>query len=175
MMLSRKALLPVLAGLVAVLLSASAPPVVTDAAWQDPDVARGSFAAATIPAPTLNGQCSYNSSLFGPDYIRILWKAPAGYSKEDAELQLSTTGLGAVLAPVTGYSVTASTTGTAAGGYITDVEVSVVDNLIGLLSRFRLAIVMKRYGWTSQAASVRANAGIALGRVANCTNETAAG
>ncbi|WP_455835163.1 hypothetical protein [Pseudarthrobacter siccitolerans] len=172
-MTSRKALLPVTAGALAVLLSASAPLVVTDAAWQDTDALTGSFAAATIPAPTLNGECSYNGVL--NPYVRIYWKAPAGYSVNDAELQVSSAGLGSVLAPVTGYSVTANTTGSAVAGYVTDVRVSVVDGLVGLLSDFRLAIVMKRYGWTSKAASVRANAGLVLGVAADCDNETPAG
>ena len=164
----RKALLPVLAASLVVLLSASTPPAVTDAAWQDTDVSTASFAAITIPAPTLTGDCSYNGVL--NPYVRIYWKAPAGYSKEDAELQIASTGLGSVLAPVTGYSVATNTTGTPAAGYITDVRISVVDGLVGLLSDFRLAIVMKRYGWTSQPASVRANAGVALGLAASCSN-----
>jgi hypothetical protein len=176
MRMSRKAPVPVQAAALAVVLSASAPPAVTDAAWQDPEISSGSFAAATIPPPTLNGQCSYNPGLLtGGPYVRILWKAPEGYSVDNAELQIATTGLGSVLAPVTGYSVATNTTGTPAGGYITDVRVSLVDGLIGLGSDFRLAIVMKRYGWTSKAASVRANAGVALGVAASCINETQAG
>ena len=166
--------MPVLgAALFALLLPASNPSEVTDAAWQDTEVSAGSFAAVTIPAPVLKGDCSYNG-LINP-YVRIYWKAPEGYSVADAELQIATTGLGSVLAPVTGYSVTANTTGTAAEGYITDVQVSLVDSLIGLGSEFRLAIVMTRYGWTSKDASVRADAGLAVGIGASCTNVSPGG
>ena len=174
MTIMRKRLLALLgAASVALLLPASNHSMVTDAAWQDTDITSGSFAAITIPAPTLNGDCSYNG-LVNP-YVRIYWRAPGGYSAADAELQLATTGLGSVLAPVTGYSVAANTTGTAAEGYVTDVRVSLVDSLIGLGSEFRLAIVMKRYGWTSKEASVRATAGIVAGIGSSCTNITPAG
>lgn len=171
MRLPKRTRVAVLAGLsVIALLTASTPPAATEASWQDTELSSGSFTAVTIPAPTLNGQCSYNPGLLGP-YVRILWKAPDGYAAGDAELQYSATGLGAVLAPVTGYSVQANTTGSAAGGYVTDVNGSVVGNLLGLgVAEYRLAIVMKRYGWTSKAASVEANTGILVGIESSCTN-----
>lgn len=164
--------LAVLGALVpALLLQASTPPAVTDAAWQDAERSSGSFAATTIPAPTLNGQCSYDPNLLGLGaYVRILWKTPEGYSVADAELQASTSGLGSALAPLTGFSLTAETTGTAAGGYVTDVPVNLLGGLLGLGTELQLSIVMKRFGWRSKAASVATNAGLVAGLGGSCRN-----
>lgn len=172
----RKALLPVLAASLVVLLSASTPPAVTDAAWQDTDVSTASFAAITIPAPTLTGQCTYNRGLLGLGaYVRILWKAPEGYDLRYAELQASTSGLGSALAPLTGFTFNSTTTGTPAQGYVTDVPVNLLGGLLGLGAELELAIVMKRYGWTSEEAAVATNAGLVAGLGATCRNLTAAG
>lgn len=171
MRLFNKARVAVLAGLsIVVLLTPSNPAVVTEASWQDAELSSGNFTAVTIPAPTLNGECTYHSRITHP-YVRIHWKAPEGYAAKDGELQVAAAGLGAVLAPVTGYSVEANTTGSAAGGYITDVRVSVVDNLLGLgTAKYRLAMVVKRHGWTSKAASVEAMTGDLLGIDSDCNN-----
>lgn len=172
MRLFKKARLAVLAALVVVvLLSASGPPAATEASWQDAELSLGSFTAATIPAPTLNGPCSYNPGLAGLGaYVRILWKAPAGYSLADAEMQASTSGLGSVLAPLTGFSLTSETTGTPAAGYVTDVPVNLLGGLLGLGTELQLGIVMKRHGWTSKAASVATNAGLVAGLGGTCRN-----
>ncbi|WP_159827538.1 hypothetical protein [Arthrobacter sp. 9AX] len=163
--------MPVLAASLAVVLSASAPPVVTDAAWQDPDLATGSFAALTVPAPTLNGQCRYDANILGLGaYVRILWKPPAGYDITSAELLASTSGLGSLLAPLTGFSLTAKTTGSPATGYVTDVPVNLLGGLLGLGSELELAIVTKHDGWTSRSAAVATNAGLIVGLGANCRN-----
>ncbi len=160
----------VAASLFAVLLPALAPPA-TDAAWQHSEAASGSFAAATIPAPTLNGHCSYIPNLLGLGaHVRIHWRAPQGYSFADAELQASTGGLGSVLAPLTGFSFTSTTTGSAATGYVTDVPVNLLGGLLGLGSELQLTIVMKRYGWTSNGASVATNAGLVAGLGSSCRN-----
>ncbi|MCD4851205.1 hypothetical protein LN996_10325 [Arthrobacter sp. AK01] len=159
----------------AVVFSAVNPPAVTEAAWQRDQYSAGSFGTVTIPAPTLNGPCVYNNGIAGLGaYVRVYWKPPAGYALADAEMQASTSGLGSLLAPLTGYSLAGNTTGTAAGGYTTDVATNLLGGLLGLGTELQLAIVVKRYGWTSQPASVATNAGLILGLGGNCRNLPAA-
>jgi hypothetical protein len=149
---------------------------VTDTAWQDTAAASGNFAAATIPAPTLNGQCSYIPNILGLGaYVRTLWQAPPGYSLADAELQASTNGSGSVLVPLTGSSFTSTTTGSAAGGYVTDVPVNLLGGLLGLGSELQLTIVVKGYGWAPEGASVATNAGLVAGLGTSCRNLPPAG
>ncbi|MHC6594285.1 hypothetical protein [Arthrobacter sp. C152] len=160
----------------AVLLCASGSPAATEASWRDDDAATGTFAAATLPAPTLNGQCTYNPALAGLGaYVRIYWKLPAGYALADAEMLASTSGLGSVLAPLTGFSFTGTTTGSAADGYVTDVPTNLLGGLLGLGSELELAIVVERYGWTSREAAVATNAGFILGIGGTCRNLTPGG
>ena len=170
---TRKPFALVVSSALALVLAASAPVPVTDAAWQDRALSSGTFAATTVPAPTLNGKCSYEDGLLGLGaYVRIHWKAPAGYTVGDADMLASTGGLGSVLAPLTGFSLTATTTGSAAGGYVTDVPVNLLGGVLGLGAEIELAIVMKRYGWTSQEAAVAASAGLAAGLGGTCRNIT---
>lgn len=107
--------------------------------------------------------------------LRIHWHAPQGYSLADAELQASSRGLGSVLAPLTGFSFTSTTTGSAATGYVTDVPVNLLGGLLGLGSELQLTIVVKRYGWTSNGASVATNAGLVAGLGSSCRNLPPAG
>ncbi len=167
----------VLAVPLAVVLSVVNPPAATEAAWQRGQFASGSFGTVTIPAPTLNGQCTYNPGVLGLGaYVRILWKAPAGYSLANAELQVSTSGLGSALAPLTGYNLAANTTGNAASGYSTEVQANLLGGLLGLGTELQIAITVKDpvSGWTSKAASVASNAGLVAGLGGSCRNLPAA-
>ena len=165
--------LVLVASSLAVLLCASASPALTEASWRDTASSAATFAAATLPAPALNGQCTYNPGVLGLGaYVRIYWKAPLGYSLADAEMLASTSGLGSVLAPLTGFSFTATTTGSAAEGYVTDVPTNLLGGLLGLGSELELAIVVKRYGWTSKEAAVATNAGLVAGIGGTCRNLT---
>ena len=104
--------------------------------------------------------------------MRIYWKAPSGFTVDDAQMLASTSGLGSSLAPLTGFSFGTTTTGTAVGGYVTDVPVNLLGGLLGLGSELELVIVMKRYGWTSREAAVATNAGLVLGIGGTCRNLT---
>ncbi|ASN18781.1 hypothetical protein [Arthrobacter sp. YN] len=159
----------------AVVLSVVNPPSVTEAAWQRGQFSAGSFGTVTIPAPTLNGQCTYDPGFLGVGaFVRILWKPPAGYTVASAELQASTSGLGSALAPLTGYNLAGNTTGNATSGYITEVQTNLLGGLIGLGTELQIAIVIKDLGWTSKSASVASNAGLVGGLGGNCRNLPAA-
>ncbi|MFJ4171716.1 hypothetical protein ACIPY3_19605 [Paenarthrobacter sp. NPDC089714] len=154
-------------------LSAANPLEVTEAAWERNTFATDSFGTVTIPAPTLNGQCTYNPGPLGLNaYVRIFWLPPAGYTLAQAEMQASTSGLGSALAPLTGYNLTTNTTGNATTGYITDVQTNLLGGLLGLGTELQLAIVIKdpATGWTSKSASVASNAGLIGGLGGNCRN-----
>lgn len=167
----RKRVALIVAVPLAVVFGAANPPAATEAGWQRGAFSTGSYGTVTIPAPTLNGACTYDPGFLGLGaYVRVLWKPPAGYALADAEMQASTSGLGSVLAPLTGYSLTANTTGSAAAGYVTDVPVNLLGGLLGLGTELQLAIVMKRYGWTSKSASVATNAGLVAGLGGSCRN-----
>ncbi|WP_082697892.1 signal peptidase I [Arthrobacter sp. EpRS71] len=146
----------------------------TEASWQRSNPAPASLGALTVPAPVLNGPCSYNPGVLGLGaYVRIRWLPPSTYSLADAEVQASTSGLGSALAPLTGFSFTGSnTTGNALTGYVTDVPTNLLGGLLGLGTELQLAIVVKRYTWTSQAASVASNAGLVAGLGGSCRNLT---
>ncbi|WP_024819368.1 signal peptidase I [Arthrobacter sp. 31Y] len=146
----------------------------TEASWQRSNPAPAYLGALTVPAPVLNGPCSYNPGVLGLGaYVRIRWLPPSTYSLTDAEVQASTSGLGSALAPLTGFSFSGSnTTGNALTGYVTDVPTNLLGGLLGLGTELQLAIVVKRYTWTSQAASVASNAGLVAGLGGTCRNLT---
>ncbi|MFK0006395.1 hypothetical protein ACIQTZ_05020 [Paenarthrobacter sp. NPDC090520] len=166
----------VLAGLALALgmvLTAANPPAVTQAAWERNAYATGGFGTVTIPAPTLNGHCTYNPGPLGLNsYVRIFWLPPAGYTLAQAEMQASTSGLGSALAPLTGYNLATNTTGDATTGYITDVRTNLLGGLLGLGTELQLAIVIKdpTTGWISKSASVASNAGLIAGLGGTCRN-----
>ncbi|WP_426005710.1 hypothetical protein ACPFL9_02805 [Paenarthrobacter sp. NyZ202] len=158
---------------VAMMLTASNPPAVTEASWARGTYASGNFGTVTIPAPTLNGQCTYNPGVLGLGaYVRIFWLPPSGYTLSQAEVQASTSGLGSALAPLTGYNLSINTTGSAAAGYVTDVPTNLLGGLLGLGTELQIAIVIRdpATSWTSKAASVASNAGLIAGLGGNCRN-----
>ncbi|WP_405474456.1 signal peptidase I [Paenarthrobacter ilicis] len=158
----------------AVLIPLSGTTGQTEASWQRSNPAPAYLGALTVPAPVLNGPCSYNPGVLGLGaYVRIRWLPPSTYSLTDAEVQASTSGLGSALAPLTGFSFSGSnTTGNALTGYVTDVPTNLLGGLLGLGTELQLAIVVKRYTWTSQAASVASNAGLVAGLGGTCRNLT---
>ncbi|SDX57574.1 hypothetical protein SAMN04487917_11416 [Arthrobacter sp. yr096] len=161
----------------ALVFPASNPPAVTEASWERGEYSSGSFGTITIPPPTLNGACTYNPGIIGLGaYVRIFWKPPAGYTLANSEMQASTSGLGSLLAPLTGFSITSNTTGSAAAGYVTDVPVNLLGGLLGLGTELQLAIVIKDPVnlWISKPASVATNAGLIAGLGGNCRNLPAA-
>ncbi|MDR6640398.1 hypothetical protein [Paenarthrobacter nitroguajacolicus] len=157
----------------AVVLAASSPPSATEAGWQRDAYGAGTFGTITIPAPTLNGTCTYNPGIAGIGaYVRIFWKPPSGYTLANSEMQASTSGLGSLLAPLTGFSITSNTTGSAAAGYVTDVPVNLLGGLLGLGTELQLAIVVRDPVnlWVSKPASVATNAGLIAGLGGSCRN-----
>lgn len=146
----------------------------TLAGWTDSKEAAGSFSAATIPAPVLTESCEFRPGLLGIGArVRIHWKLPAGYQLDDVVVEASTRGLGSVLAPLTGFSLTSNTTSNGDGTYTTDVPANLLGGLLGLGSELEIAFAVEHEsGWQSEPASVASNAGLIGGLGGNCRNLT---
>lgn len=153
-------------------LSTNAPNF-TAAHWHSSRAAAGAFQAGSVPAPTLTGQCQFRPGILGLGArVRIFWSLPDGYTLDDVEVHASTSGLGSVLAPLTGFSLSGNTV-TTAQGYRTDVPTNLLGGLLGLGSELEIAIVVTDGSWTSQdAAAVASNAGLLAGIGGNCRNLT---
>ena len=146
------------------------------AAWTDQDETTASFAAGTIPAPTLTQQCTFNPGVLGIGAeVQIFWALPAGYTLDDVTVEASTSGLGSALAPLTGFTVEGNTEQRGDGTYRTDVPTNLLGGLLGLGTELELAIVLApdgAGGWESEPASVASNAGLIGGLGGNCRNLT---
>jgi len=148
----------------------------TLAAWTDESYAEATLEAAVLPAPTLTQECQFRPGLLGIGArVRIYWALPEGYSLEDVEVHASTSGLGSVLAPLTGFSLSGNTEQLPDGTYETDVPTNLLGGLLGLGSELEIAILLapeEPDGWTSEPASVASNAGLIGGIGGNCRNLT---
>lgn len=145
--------------------------VPTSAAWTDREWTSASGVGTyTVPPATLNRPCVYNAGVLGLGAkIIIYWKPPAGFTLSNATMYASQSGLGSVLAPLTGFSMTASTT-TSGADYVTEVPVNLLGGLLGLGAELELAIVMNSGTWPSVPVKVRANPGLVGGLGGSCTN-----
>ena len=146
----------------------------TLASWTDDESASGSFSAATIPAPVLTAACEYRPGIIGLGArVRIFWELPEGYQLDDIVVEASTSGLGSVLAPLTGFSLRSNTISTGDRTYRTDVPTNLLGGLLGLGSELEIAFsVEHESGWRSETASVATNAGLLIGIGGNCRNLT---
>ena len=144
----------------------------TMAGWTDSEEARAEFSAPTIPGPTLTDDCEFRPGLLGLGArVRIFWQLPAGYQLDDIVVEASTSGLGSVLAPLTGFSLSGNTTSTGNGPYRTDVPANLLGGLLGLGSELEIAFLVEHEsGWQSESASVASNAGLIGGLGGNCRN-----
>ncbi len=146
----------------------------SDALWTSQSDAGASFRAGTVPAPALTQACQYQPGVLGIGArVRIFWSLPDGYALEDAEVRASTSGLGSVLAPLTGFSLSTNTQRQSDGTYRTDVPTNLLGGLLGLGSELEIAIRLvpaSAGGWSSASASVASNAGLLAGIGGNCRN-----
>ncbi len=126
----------------------------------------------TVPAPALTRACEFRPGLLGIGArVLIHWRLPAGYALADAEVQASTSGLGSVLAPLTGFSLSSNTAQNSDGTLTTTVPANLLGGLLGLGSELEIAIgVVGPGGWTSSRASIATNAGLIAGLGGTCRN-----
>ncbi|GAA1927610.1 hypothetical protein GCM10009689_02920 [Brevibacterium antiquum] len=142
----------------------------TMAAWTDTEQSAGSFRAATVPAPTLTANCKYVPVLLS-GRVEIYWHLPTGYQLTDVDIEASTSGLGSVLAPLTGYNLSLNTTSTGGGNYTTKVPAGVLTGLLGSLGELQVSLFVKHTsGWRSGPASIASDAGLLFG--GKCRNLT---
>ena len=158
--------------LVGIVLPATIEP--TDASWTGKDLASASFSAATIPAPVLTQPCEFRPGVLGlAARVRIYWQLPEGYELGDIVVEASTSGLGSVLAPLTGFSVLSNTTARDDGTYRTTVPTNLLGGLLGLGSEMEIAFAVEHEsGWQSEPAAVATNAGLLVGLGGSCRNLT---
>ncbi|SDT10554.1 hypothetical protein SAMN04489752_3370 [Brevibacterium siliguriense] len=165
-----------LSAVVALLALVAGPAAIngTLAGWDDEKQSVGSFAAGKVPAPTLTKRCEYIPGILGLGArVRVHWKLPQGYQLSDVVVEASTSGLGSILAPITGFSVQGNTVANADGTYTTDVPTNLLGGLLGLGSELELAFFVEHdSGWRSNKASVASNAGLVGGIGGNCRNLT---
>lgn len=143
------------------------------ASWQRMQVTGGTLATVTIPSAQLTRTCRYVSVLGLGGRVEIYWIPPTGYDISKAQVWASTSGLGSVLAPLTGYNLSQNTRfDNTAGHYITTVPTNLLGGLLGLGTELEVSIVISEYGWTSKAASTATNAGLIAGLGGTCRNLT---
>lgn len=146
----------------------------TLASWSDEENVSSTFEAKTVPPPVLTQPCQFRPGLIGIGArVRIFWQLPEGYELGDVEVEASTAGLGSVLAPLTGFSLTSNTTATGDGTYRTDVPTNLLGGLLGLGTELEIAFVVEdENGWVSEPAAVASNAGLIIGLGGSCRNLT---
>lgn len=146
------------------------------AVWTDQEQAAATFESAVVPAPMLTQACEYRPGLLGVGArVRVYWRPPTGYTLDDVELHASTSGLGSVLEPLTGFSLQASTVPAGNGAFRTDVPTNLLGGLLGLGAELELALIVvpdDMGGWQSEPASVASNAGLIIGLGGTCRNLT---
>lgn len=144
----------------------------TEAGWTDQTRAAATSSAGVIPAPTLTRSCQFRSVLGLGAHVRIYWALPQGYTLQNIEVRASTSGLGSILAPLTGFSLSGNTQRQSDGTYRTDVPTNLLGGLLGLGTELEIAFVVKdpASGWVSKPASVASNAGLIGGLGGNCRN-----
>ena len=143
------------------------------ASWTDVEQVSAEFRADVLPAPTLTRACTYYPGVLGIGaQVRIYWALPEGYTLDDIEVSASTSGLGSVLAPLTGFSLRGNTTRQADGTYRTDVPTNLLGGLLGLGSELEIALTVTTEHWESESASIASNAGLLAGIGGNCRNLT---
>ncbi|GAA1489134.1 hypothetical protein [Brachybacterium sacelli] len=146
----------------------------TEAGWTDETVTSAEAHAAVIPAAILTQECDFEPGLLGlRARVEIFWALPEGYTVDDVQVQASTSGLGSVLAPLTGFSVQGSTVTLPDGSFRTDVPANLLGGLLGLGSELEIALVVQDdSGWDSQPVSIASNAGLIGGIGGSCRNLT---
>ncbi|WP_114854224.1 SipW-dependent-type signal peptide-containing protein [Brachybacterium sp. YJGR34] len=143
----------------------------TVATWTDSERVTASFEAGVVPAPRLTQACRFVPGVLGIGArVRVFWALPEGYTLSDVRVEASTRGLGSVLAPLTGFSLTANTQRQSDGTYRTDVPTNLLGGLLGLGSELEIAFRVVDGGWESTRASVASNAGLIGGIGGNCRN-----
>lgn len=146
------------------------------AAWTGREHTSAAFEAATLPRPTLTQECEFVfAGLLGTrSHVDIYWSIPEEYGLEDVELEARASGIGAVLAPITGFDLDSSTTSLGGGTYRTQIVANLLTGLLGLGDELEVAIYLEPQGagtWTSEPAMVVSNAGL-LSLNSYCRNLT---
>lgn len=151
----------------------------TEAGWTDETAMSAAASTFEVPAPTLTRECEFRPGLLGISaHVRIFWELPEGYELEDVVVDASTSGLGSVLAPLTGFNVEGNTVELNDGTYRTNVRTNLLGGLLGLGSELEIAMRVSvdpekhPEAWTSDTASVASNAGLIGGLGGNCRNLT---
>lgn len=146
------------------------------AAWTGQEHTAAVFEAAVLPRPMLTQPCKFVfAGLLGTkSHVDIYWSIPEEFGLQDVELEARARGIGAVLAPITGFDLNSSTASLGGGAYRTEIPANLLTGLLGLGDELEVAIVLAPEGpgsWTSEPAMVVSNAGL-LSLNSYCRNLT---
>ena len=134
--------------LVVILALAVSPPRPTAASWADAERSTASFAAYTVPKPTITG-CT-TSNVLGSASLKITWKYNSTTPTPSATFWFSSTSLvNLVLLPGS-----TSTTGPVANEYTTTFSSELLTGLLG--GPVYLGVAATQSGWQSQVGSATA-------------------
>ena len=142
----------------------------TDAEWTRDFTAEATISTEGIPAPALTKRCEFKPGLLGVGArVLIHWSAPEGYALGDVVIEGATTGLGAILSPITGFNLYSSTQENPDGTYTTTIPANLLGGLLGFGTELNIALSVEHdSGWHSERVSVIANAGLVAGVGGRC-------
>jgi hypothetical protein len=147
-----------LVGLAVLALAAAllvSPPRPTLASWADTEKATGSFAAYTVPKPTITS-CS-SSNVLGSGNITIKWKYNSTSPTPTSTFWFSSSSL-ITLVLLPGST---TTTGPIAGEYTTSFSSGLLTGLLG--GPAYVGVAANQYGWGSQIAGATATLPAVIG------------
>lgn len=142
----------VLAVAVALMVS---PPRPTLASWVDTEQSTGSFAAYTVPKPTITG-CTA-SNILGAASLKITWKYNSTTPAPSATFWFSSSSL----LTLTLLPGSTTTTGPVSGEYTTTFSSGLLTGLLG--GPVYLGVAANQYGWQSQVSSATATVPALIG------------
>lgn len=139
--------------LVGFALAVFALPQSTAASWSDSMNTSGSVTAVQVPKPTIS-TCNVSGGLFNPT-ITLIWTAPAGYSKTNAQFATQETVSGLpVMVPLAGNAVT--TTGSISP-FTSTYSTGFLTGLLGGSKTVGVRMVHPGSTWTGSYASATAS------------------
>ncbi|GAA2028199.1 hypothetical protein GCM10009720_04980 [Yaniella flava] len=139
----------------------------TEASWTAEAHATGFLQAGAVPPAELAVEaCDYIPGLLGAR-VEVYWSAPDGYELANANILADSSGLGAILAPLTGFNLQENTVENSGNDhdYTTTFRMNLLGSLLPLGDSLRIAIQMEHpqaSTWTSDPVSVDVRTGLLI-------------
>ena len=156
----KRALVALAAVLAVVVTLLVAPPGDTEASWVDREQSRGSFAAYSVPKPTITACTS--SNVLGSGNVTIKWRYNSTSPTPTPSFWFSTTSAITVIL----LSGSTTTTGPVSGEYTTSFSSGLLTGLLG--GNAYVGVAASQYGWQSPIATATASLPAVIG-TGTCT------